>query len=273
MDEINKFDAPRNGKEYLADGDVGGLPPEDVHSAAPDVDDMLVTMRTQGLDVLSDVDPHLPFPLETRFAKETEEEVELDLTPGAPEADSDPVRVYLREMGASPLLTREGEVEIAKRIERGQLSMLKALSRSPIVIHQVLTLGDDLKRGVRSIKEIVVFDEEEVTEEILQARVDEITRRIDQLQKHYKTACRLAERLAELPEKKKGRQYRRIRRELGREIIRMSQLIRDLGLNHAERRRLTERVNKTVEIMRTLDRQLTTVETKMASARGEQLRK
>src|ERR1022692_1071817 len=184
MDEINKFHAPRNGKEYLADGDVGGLPPEDVHSAAPDVDDMLVTMRTQGLDVLSDVDPHMPFPLETRFAKEAEEEVELDLTPGAPEVDSDPVRVYLREMGASPLLTREGEVEIAKRIERGQLTSLKALSRSPIVIQQVLAIGEDLKRGLRSIKEMVVFDEEEITDEILQKRVEDITGRIDGLNKH-----------------------------------------------------------------------------------------
>ncbi len=55
------------------------------------------------------------------------------------------MRVYLREMGASPLLTREEEVEIAKRIERGQLTALKALSRSPIVIQQVLALGEDLE--------------------------------------------------------------------------------------------------------------------------------
>jgi RNA polymerase primary sigma factor len=273
MDDINKFDAPRNGKEYLTDGDVGGLPPEDVHSAAPDVDDMLATMRTRGLDVLSDVDPHMPFPLETRFAKEAEEEVELDLTPGAPEVDSDPVRVYLREMGASPLLTREGEVEIAKRIERGQLSMLKALSRCPLVIHQVMTLGDDLKRGMRSIKEIVVFDEEEVTDEILQRRLNQMTGRIEQLHKHYKVACRQAERLETLTEKKKAREYRRCRRDLGREIIGMSLIIRSLGLNHAERRRLIERVNKTAEIMRTLDRQITSLQTKLASTRSEELQK
>ncbi len=96
------------------------------------------------------------------------------------------MRVYLREMGASPLLTREEEVEIAKRIERGQLTALKALSRSPIVIQQVLALGEDLKGGLRSIKEMVVFDEEEITDEILQNRVDDITGRIDKLNKHYK---------------------------------------------------------------------------------------
>ncbi len=53
--------------------------------------------------------------------------------------------------------------------------MLKALSRSPIVIHQVLAIGEDLKRGLRSIKEIVVFDEEEITEKILQTGVRDTT--------------------------------------------------------------------------------------------------
>ena len=99
------------------------------------------------------------------------EDVELDLTPGTLEKTNDPVRMYLREMGTVPLLTREGEVEIAKRIERGQLRVLKAISRSPIVIREIVALGEDLKRGVRNIKEVVIFDEEEITEEVLQARI------------------------------------------------------------------------------------------------------
>jgi RNA polymerase primary sigma factor len=158
---------------------MNDLIPHDVHSAQ-DVDDLLATIRTQGLDVLEG-EPPLPYlAVEHELVKEAEV-IDLNPAPGAPEAANDPVRVYLREMGASPLLTREGEVEIAKRIERGQLSALKALSRSPIVVHHVLATGEELKRGLRSIKEIVVFDEEEITEEILQDRVKEIVRRIDQL--------------------------------------------------------------------------------------------
>ena len=87
------------------------------------------------------------------------------------EKTNDPVRMYLREMGTVPLLTREGEVEIAKRIERGQMRVLKAISRSPIVIREIVALGEDLKRGVRNVKEVVIFDEEELTEEVVQARV------------------------------------------------------------------------------------------------------
>ena len=88
--------------------------------------------------------------------------------------------MYLREMGTVPLLTREGEVEIAKRIERGQMRVMKAISRSPIVIREIVGLGEDLKRGVRNIKEVVTFDEEELTEEISPRASKATVARIDE---------------------------------------------------------------------------------------------
>src|SRR6266849_3949550 len=270
MDDIRKLIGAGKEKGCPTDNEVNDLIPHDVHSAQ-DVDDLLTTIRTQGLNVLEG-EPLLAYSaLEQRLAKA--EDIDLNPAPGAPEAANDPVRVYLREMGASPLLTREGEVDIAKRIERGQLSTLKALSRSPIVIHQVLAIGEDLKRGLRSIKDTVVFDEEEVTEEILQKRAEDITRRIDQLHKRYKTVRRLAERLATVPAKKKEREYRRCRCQLGREIVRVSLIIRNLGFTPSERKRLTDRVNKTMEIMRSLDRQLSNLEKKIASTYSEDRKK
>jgi RNA polymerase primary sigma factor len=204
---------------------------------------------------------------------EASDEVELDLTLPALEKTNDPVRIYLRKMGMVPLLTRQAEADIAKRIERGQLRVLKALSRSPIVIHEILAIGEDLKRGVRSIKEIVVFDEEEMTEDILQNRVQETTRRIDELQKHYKRASQLAGRLLTIPASKKAREYRRCRCGLGREIVRLSVIIRNLGFTNVERKRLVDRVKKTVDIMRSLDRQISNVEKKIESTRSQELEK
>ena len=259
-----------NGKTDIADEEVNDLLPQDTQSPQ-DVDDLLGSIGTRGLDVVEE--PHSPYSALERRTAQDSEEVELDLTPGAPDSASDPVRVYLREMGASPLLTREEEVEIAKRIERGQVTAMKALSRSPIVIQQVLALGEDLKGGLRSIKDLVVFDEEEITDEILQKRVDDITGRIDELNKHYKTANRLAERLATIPAKKKPKEYRRCRGQLGREMVRISLLIRNLGLNHAERKRLIERVNKTIELMRALDREVVSLEAKITATRSEELKK
>ncbi|MGA7849278.1 MAG: sigma-70 factor domain-containing protein, partial [Terriglobales bacterium] len=171
---------------------MNDLIPNDVRSPE-DLDDVLATMGTLGIDVL-DRQPKLPSSvLKRTFEEEVEPGggLELDLVPGAVEQTDDPIRIYLREMGVVPLLTREGEVDIAKRIERGQLHVLKALSRSPIVIRQVLAMGEDLKRGARSIKEIVVFDEEEITEKVLLNGVKDTTCRIDKLQKHYKRASQL----------------------------------------------------------------------------------
>jgi|HubBroStandDraft_1064217.scaffolds.fasta_scaffold02091_7 RNA polymerase primary sigma factor len=258
-------------KTDVPDDEVNELIPQDVNSPQ-EVDDLLGSIATRGLDVVEGETTSPYSALERRLAQDSEE-VELDLTPGAPDTASDPVRVYLREMGASPLLTREEEVEIAKRIERGQITSLKALSRSPIVIQQVLALGEDLKRGLRSIKDLVVFDEEEITDEILQARVDDITGRIDELRKHYKTACRLAEKLATISAKKKPKEYRRYRGQLGREMVRISLAIRNLGLNHAERKRLIERVNKTIDVMRALDREVVALEAKATATRSEELKK
>ena len=232
LDDITKLIDAGKEKGYLTYNEVNDLIPHDVHSPE-DLDDLLATIGTQGIDVLEGQPKLASSALEKEFENEVEagEDVELDLTPGALETTNDPVRIYLREMGVVPLLTREGEVDIAKRIERGQLRVLKALSRSPIVIRQILAIGEDLKRGVRSIKEIVVFDEEEITEEILQNGVKDITCRIDELQKHYKRASQLAGRLSTIPAEKKAREYSRCRCRLGREIVRISLIIRNLGLH------------------------------------------
>jgi RNA polymerase primary sigma factor len=148
------------------------------------------------------------------------------------------VRLYLRELGASPLLTREGEVELAKRIERGQLCTLKALSRSPLVIREVLATGADLKSARRSIKEIVGFNEEEISEDIVQNRVKEITYGIGQVQKHYQAACRLAGYISTIPADVKAREFRRCRGRLSQEVVRISLSVRNLGLTNSERKRL-----------------------------------
>src|SRR5260370_41181076 len=120
------------GKEkgYRAYDQVNGLSPHDVHSPEG-LEDLLTTNGTQGIDVLeSSQGPTTDLEKKFEEVDEASEDVELDLTPGALEKTNDPVRMYLREMGTVPLLTREGEVEIAKRIERGQNRVLKALSRS-----------------------------------------------------------------------------------------------------------------------------------------------
>ena len=269
-DDIKKLIDTGKEKGYLTYDQVNDLIPQDVQSP-DDLDDLLTTIGTQGIDVLEG--PKVPSTALDKEDEEVGEDVELDLTPGALEKTNDPVRMYLREMGTVPLLTREGEVEIAKRIERGQLRVLKALSRSPIVIRELLAMGEDLKKGVRSIKEVVTFDEEEITDEILQTRLNDFTGKIDTLAKAYKKAGQMQEKFAELSQKKNPRIYRRSRNHLARAVVGVSQAVRKLAFTNAERKRLIERLNKTVDTMRSLDRQTQNLEKKADSTRSDEQRK
>src|SRR5882762_4364356 len=148
-------------KKYLTFDDLNRELPENVVSP-DDIEDVLQKLEGSNIPV-ADSDERL---LEQATAvvvdedEETDEDVELDLSAGALEKTNDPVRLYLREMGVVPLLTREGEVAIAKRIERGQLKTQKSIARSPIAVRELLKIGEELEAGKANIREIVNFQEQ-----------------------------------------------------------------------------------------------------------------
>src|ERR1700760_5080509 len=269
-DDIQKMIYKGKEKGYLTYGEVNELIPNDLNSP-DDLDDLITTIGTQGIDLLDEGGPK--FGGDKYDEGEEGEDVELDLTPGTLEKTNDPVRMYLREMGTVPLLTREGEVEIAKRIERGQLRVMKAISRSSIVIREIIALGEDLKRGVRNIKEVVIFDEEEITEEILQARIRQTIGRVDTLLKHQKKAAAFLEKLETINPKAKAREYRKTRWLMNRERVEVSRIVRELKYTNGERKRLPDKVNKTVDAMRMLERPGKSLEQKHDQSKSEELRK
>jgi RNA polymerase primary sigma factor len=267
-DDIQNLIEVGKEKGYLTYGDVNDMLPEEMGNAE-DLDDLITTIGTQGIDLLDGP----KFGGDKDFDLEEGEDVELDLTPGTLEKTNDPVRMYLREMGTVPLLTREGEVEIAKRIERGQLRVLKAISRSPIVIREIVALGEDLKRGVRNVKEVVVFDEEELTEDVVQARVRSTVTRIDGMVKHQKKIALLEEKLAAANSKTSAREQRKTRWLIAREKVYVSRIVRELKYTGLERKRLLDKVNKTVDTMRTLERQIRSLDQKYEASKSEELKK
>ena len=103
--------------------------------------------------------------------------------------------MYLREMGTVPLLTREGEVEIAKRIERGKLAVIKSISRTPTVARKIIEMGDQLKAGERTIRELVIFNDEEITDEQIEERTREVLKQIDAVRKARQVYEKCVEKL------------------------------------------------------------------------------
>ena len=130
------------GKEkgFLLYDEINEVLPDEV-VAGPVLDDLLADLDSAGVEILEE--PKLEF---DRKPEETEELAELEPGADASEKTNDPVRMYLREMGTVPLLTREGEIELARRIERGQSSLKKSLSRAPLAIQETLKLEELVKR-------------------------------------------------------------------------------------------------------------------------------
>ncbi len=274
-----KYDQVRQlinmGKErgYLLYDEVNDLLPAEVNSSE-EIDNLLSTFERYGIDVYEDVSSARaaraaaePAEITDTEPKEevTAEEVELDLTPGALEKTNDPVRMYLREMGTVPLLTRKGEVAIAKRIEGGQMLVLKTLLRSPIVIKELLAIGEELRKGTRSIKEIVQFDDEELTEEKIESKTLRI---IDKIEKLYQVALKQAAKLERTPKSKK-RAYLRARWQLARTRVQMSQLVRSVDFNPMEKKRLIDKIRHTVERLHSLEREAGRLERRADASKGE----
>jgi RNA polymerase primary sigma factor len=140
------------------------------------------------------------------------------------------------------------------------------------VIQELLTIGADLKRGTRSIKDFLVFDEEETTEAIIAARTKAALELLDAVAAHYQKVQSGKEKLAGIDRKKHAKRYRRCHWTLGREIVAMSQAVRSLKYTQLERQRLINRVTTTADAMRSLDRQVRHLESKYEGTRNDGVR-
>ena len=196
------------------------------------------------------------------------EEGDLDLTPGMLDKNNDPVRLYLREMGTVPLLKRQDEVAIAKRMERGHLMVLKTISRSPIVLKELIAAGKELRSGTVSIKKIIQFDQEELTEEETESKTHEILRIIAKIEQLYAIAHKQAAQLANTPKSNK-RLYLRNRNRLARTRVQMSQHVRSIDFHSLERKRLIDKIHHTVERLQSLEREIVKLERRADASKGD----
>jgi RNA polymerase primary sigma factor len=275
-DQVRQLIAMGKERGYLLYDEVNDILPAEVHSSE-EIDDLLSTFERYGIDVYEDLSS-AKAALAAADASDApevavKEEVasedgELDLTPGTLEKTNDPVRMYLREMGTVPLLTREGEVAIAKRIERGQLLVLKTITRAPLILKELLQVGEDLRTGSRSIKEIVQFDDEELTEEKIEAKTKETLKQIDKVAKLYLVAMKQAQKLGKIPRSKK-RPFLHARYALGRTRVEMSNRFRELDFNPLEKKRLIDKIRQTVERVHFLERDIVKLERRVEASKAD----
>jgi RNA polymerase primary sigma factor len=263
-------------KKYLTFDDLNRELPDNVVSP-DDIEDVLQKLEGSNIPV-ADSDERL---LEQAAAvaiddeEATDEDVELDLSAGALEKTNDPVRLYLREMGVVPLLTREGEVAIAKRIERGQLKTQKAIARSPIAVKELLKIGDDLESGNANIREIVIFAEQaELTGDEDMDKAEEYktwtVEGIQNIRKLFKQGLKEWEKLREeqrATRGKKSKKLLRMRRKVARLRLEIAQEIGRLNITERARQRLINSIRSVQKEVRDAEREIDSLTEKLSRKR------
>ena len=250
-------------KKYLTFDDLNRELPDNVVSPE-DIEDVLQKLEGSNIPV-ADSDERLleqAATIATDDDESVDEDVELDLSAGALEKTNDPVRLYLREMGVVPLLTREGEVTIAKRIERGQLKTQKAIARSPIAVREVLKIGEELEAGSANIRDIVIFSEqaelsgdEDKAEEYKVWTIEGI----QNICKLFKQGLKEWEKL-HIEQKalrgKKNKKVMRLRRKVARIRLEIAQEIGRLSVTERARQRLIGSIRVVQKEVRDAEREI-----------------
>ena len=259
-DEIRQLIALGKEKGYLLYEEVNDMLPAELTSSE-ELDDLFSVLGNAGIEVVDSERKYRDEKL-TELRSDEHEEVELDLTPGAVDKTNDPVRMYLREMGTVPLLTREGEVAIARRIERGRRSVIKSISRTMTAAQVVIALGEQLRRGERTLRELVALHDDDLSEARLTQRAQRLLEQIDRVRDKY-AEVREAERLFAAVPRRERRRYRKCRRRRLRAGVELSRLICTIEFTEPIRRHLIDLIKQVAQGVQgvrleieTIDRQL-----------------
>jgi len=262
-------------KKYLSFDDLNRELPETVVSP-DDIEDVLQKLERSNITVAESDERLIEQAAAIAVDDEddlVDEEIELDLSAGALEKTNDPVRLYLREMGIVPLLTREGEVSIAKRIERGQIKTRKAISRSPIAVEELLRIGDALESGKTHIRDIVTFSEqaeltgqEDKADEYLAWTLEGILH----IRKIFHTGLKEWAKLRaeqKLSRGRKSKKLLRLRRKVARMRLEIAQEIGRLNLTERARQRLIGAIRSVQKEVRKNEREIETSTEKLSRKR------
>lgn len=266
-DEVKTLITIGKEKGYLLYDEVNDMLPSEV-SSSEELDELFDVFGSEGIDVVESEEKYkeLKEAGVAGFKDSVSDRVELDLTPGALEKTNDPVRMYLREMGTVPLLTREGEVEIAKRIERGKNMVNRASARTMMAAQTLIRLHEPLKKGELGIRELIVINDEDVTEQKLENRRKATLNAIDKINKAHKDYRSYAKRFVKL--KKRSKSYIKGKWKLGRLRIKLAHLIEKIDWTEALRARIREKAIDAVDRIYVSERRLNRLESRLNSVKG-----
>ncbi len=240
------------GKErgYVLYDDVSDLLPDDLGTGS-ELDDLLAGLDAAGVDLLEEP--------KTDFAKkpeEAEEFTDLELGPEAGDKTNDPVRMYLREMGTVPLLTRDGEIELARRIEKGQTKVIRALSRSSLVMRELAELAAEVQDGRSSLRDILCTPDAMTADDEEEQQIHDFVASIRSVEIYIREAERLRHQVLARPSGARQKHQKELRWKLSRMLVRVSRQIRGLQLSSSTWRRFSNLLRAAVEQLKPIEREI-----------------
>ncbi|HMV85872.1 MAG TPA: RNA polymerase sigma factor RpoD [Blastocatellia bacterium] len=276
-DDVQKLLDMGMGKEkpFLSYDDINQELPEGLVSP-DDIEDIFAALGGEGITIGDSEEKFLESAAAAANMDKKddsgEEEIELDLSPGNLEKTNDPVRLYLREMGVVPLLTREGEVAIAKRIERGKIRAQKAISRSPIAVAELIQIGKELSEEYLSVREVVTFTEQEgITEEKILEYHNYTLETIAETGKTFKKTNQMYEKL--LAEPKRSPKLVKMKRKLARQRVELSHLFRLLEFTPKIQDRLVGAMRRASMEVKETEREIEKLQRSLERKRNEEEKK
>ncbi|HTX34191.1 MAG TPA: RNA polymerase sigma factor RpoD [Bryobacteraceae bacterium] len=263
LDGLQRLVQMGKEKGYVLYDEVSDVLPGDM-AAGASLDEVLSNLDVAGIEILEE-----PKDFEKKLDEgEGEEPLDIELPAGVGEKINDPVRMYLREMGTVPLLTRDGEVEIARRIERGQRTVLRSLSRAPLAIQEILVLAEEVAHDTLSARDIVQISEPILTDEMVEEKKQEFCQCAEEIARHYRKAMQCRQKLQAIPRGMKPKLYRRQLFELGRLMVKTSRLVRTLRFQTPVIRHLIDALRGAVEQLKPLEREIAQVQRRLEAWQG-----
>ncbi|MBL8212913.1 MAG: RNA polymerase sigma factor RpoD [Bryobacterales bacterium] len=257
-----------SGKDegYVLYDEASDILPDEL-GGAPEIDDFLAELDS-GVEIFEDPKLDLEKKLE-----DGDEFADLDIAQDFGDKTNDPVRMYLREMGTVPLLTREGEIELAKRIEHGQRNVSKALSRSALIVRAVLNVGPEIEAGNLSVRDILIQADMMVADEAIEAQTAELLQQIGEIEKHHRKAQQIRQKMQSFSKSMKPKEHRKLRWQLARTTVRISQLIRAIAFAGMMYRQFSATLRRSLEEFKPLERDVARLQRRIEEAANEKAAK
>jgi RNA polymerase primary sigma factor len=247
------------GKErgYVSYDEVNEMLPDDIAGGA-EIDDIFAELDTAGVEVLEE--PKLD------FEKKLDDNYDLndiELAQDFGDKTNDPVRMYLREMGTVPLLTREGEIELAKRIEHGQRMVSKALSRSTLVVSELLAMNEEIQTGGASVRDMLIQADMMVSDEAIESQTAELLANIGEIEKLQSRAQQIKQKMLSFSKGMKPKQHRTLRWQLARNTVKIARMIRGIPFTSSVYRQFANKLRRAVDEFKPIEREVARLQRKI----------